>query len=154
MYRIATKLARLVHTIKIALNPRGINSKNSESQVLHLSACVVTPSPQLTSTNMEATEQIWPSQFCCENKVGDTYIMQNFTADSMVPKSESKSGSTVSNFRNTARQTAQTCQESWVSPQNSRLRIFLALSSCFKGYLNTRNKSAKVSWQSYTPILS
>ena len=106
------KLAMFVHIIKIALNPRGITRENSESQLLHLSTCIMSPSAQSTGTDTETTEQIWPSQFCCENKEGDTCIMQNFTADAMVLKSESNSGSEVVIFRNTALQTAQTYQES------------------------------------------
>ena len=109
------KLAMFVHIIKIALNPRGITRENSESQLLHLSTCIVSPSAQSTGMDMETTEQIWPSQFCCENKEGDTYVMQNFTADAMVlsVKSESNnSGSKIVIFKNTALQTAQTYQES------------------------------------------
>ena len=37
------KLAMFVHIIKIALNPRGITRENSESQLLHLSTCIVSP---------------------------------------------------------------------------------------------------------------
>ena len=80
--------------------------------------------------------------------------MKNFTADSMVLKSKASTYYAAASFGNQALLAVADLPKTVHITTKLKTPIFLTLSSCFKSYLNSRNNSVKVSWQSYAQILS
>ena len=140
VYSLTMKLCRLVYTIEIALNPRGISPKNSESRVLHRNVCSSLSSrhPIGHAGSKFGDFGVW-CEGTCKGPMLCRISLRIHWWHPQAPNPTLLSrivGYGVS-------QGLLQCPKSWLSPQNSRLWIFLRLPSCFKGYLNGINKSTK-----------